>query len=192
MASLSHHSVRSRLCLTLLAVSVGLAAPSASAQAPATPPELVAAYDDLATVILAVKKSEESLVRSILATTYAHASAALERANRALESGDMLRAGAALEEVAGFVAQLGTEGDNAVAGVRKRLLEGGHHHNAAGESQGIYDPGFVVVTKAVKQQLLTISRAVGQLANAPDNLDKAAIAREWKKVDDIWAKLKEH
>ena len=60
--------------------------------------------------------------------------------------------------------QIGTEGDNAVAGVRKRLLEGGHHANAEGEAQGIYDEGYVVVTKAAKQAFLDASQALAMLA----------------------------
>jgi hypothetical protein len=179
-------SVLAGLCLGVLAVSVGFSVPSSSAPSTATPSEMVATYDNLATAILAVKKSEESLVRSILATTYGHANAAIGRAHQAMKSGDAQAAQAALEEVAAHVAQLGTEGDNAVAGIRKRLLEGGHHHNAAGEAKGIYDPGFVVVSKAAKKRLLETSRAIGQLADAPD---EAALAREWKKVTDIWPEI---
>ena len=84
------------------------------------------------------------------------------------------------------VAQLATEGDAAVAAVRKRLLEGGHHHNSAGEAQGVYDEGFVMVTRAAKQKLLEASRTIGQMAAAP----KAdALGAEWQKVKTIYAGL---
>ena len=70
--------------------------------------------------------------------------------------------------------------------MRKRLLEGGHHHNAAGEAQGIFDEGYVVVTKAAKQTFLESSRGHRQLARAP----KAdALDAEWKKVEAVVSEL---
>ncbi len=153
---------------------------------PSTPHEMVATYDALADVILAVKHTEASLVRSILGATYAHAQVELGRARHALKGGDAPAAQAAVENLAADVAFLGTEGDNAVAAIRKRLLDGGHHHNAAGEAQGIYDDGFVVVTKKAKQALLDSSRAIGQMARAP----KAdALDAEWTKVEATWSGL---
>jgi hypothetical protein len=90
-----------------------------------------------------------------------------------------------VENVAAAVGQIGTEGDNAVAGVRKRLLEGGHHFNASGEAQGVYDEGYVVVTKAAKQAFLDSSKAIAMLARDP----KAdALEGEWKKVQAAWTK----
>ena len=34
------------------------------------------------------------------------------------------------------------------------------HHNAEGEAKGIYDPGFVIVTRKAKQQALAASAAL--------------------------------
>jgi hypothetical protein len=145
---------------------------------------MVAAYDALADTILGANKAEDRLVRAILATAYGHAHAELGRARQALKAGDAATARAALENVAAAVGQIGTEGDNAVAGVRKRLLEGGHHHNAAGEAQGRFDEGYVVVTKVAKQAFLESSRAIAMLAREP----KAdALDAEWKKVETAWA-----
>lgn len=152
----------------------------------ATPKELVSSYNSLADAILAVKATEANLVRSILATAYAHAQADLGRARRALAAGRKDGAVEAIEALAAHVAQLGAEGDNAVAGIRKRLLEGGHHHNAAGEAQGVFDPGFVIVTKAAKKAFLDASRAIGRLASTA-NAD--ALAAEWAKVEATWASL---
>lgn len=178
-----------RECLfATAAVAALLAAPAparAQAPAPATPPEMVAAYDAVADTILAADKAEDKLVRSILAASYGHARAELARARQALKAGDAAAARTAVENVAAAVGQIGTEGDNAVAGVRKRLLQGGHHHNAAGEAQGLYDEGYVVVTKAAKQAFLDSSKALALLARdpKPDALDA-----EWKKVEAAWAK----
>ncbi|MCA9258480.1 MAG: hypothetical protein KDA61_04740, partial [Planctomycetales bacterium] len=165
---------------------IGRAADGHAAPTPATPPELVAAYDDLATAILAVKKSEESLVRSVLATTYGHAQASVQRALHSLQAGDSQAAQKALEDVAAYVAQLGAEGDNAVAGIRKRLVEGGHHHHASAESKGEFDPGYVVVSNAVKKQLLDASRDIVRMSKSAT---AEGIANEWSKVEAIWKTL---
>lgn len=158
----------------------------AQSAAPATPPEMVATYNALADAILAVKRTEDDLVRSILAATYAHAQVQFDRAQRAIKAGDAKAAQGAVENLAADVGQLATEGDNSVAVVRKRLLEGGHHHNAAGEAQGLYDEGFVVVTRAAKTRLLEASRAIGQSAQAP----KAdALTAEWQKVQAVYKDL---
>jgi hypothetical protein len=167
---------------------VFLAAPGAAraqSRTPATPPEMVAAYDALADTILGANKAEDKLVRAILGATYGHAQAELARARASLKGGDAAGARNAVENLAAAVGQIGTEGDNAVAGVRKRLLEGGHHHNAAGEAQGIYDEGYVIITKVAKGAFLDSSKAIAMLAREP----KAdALDAEWKKVEAAYAK----
>ena len=177
---------RKVLVAGLLALLMLPAAARAAAPAPATPAEMVGTYESLATAILAVKETEDKLVRSILAATYGHAQGELGRAQAALKAGNAAGAQSAVENLAADVAQLGTEGDNAVAAVRKRLLEGGHHHHADGEAKGIYDPGYVVVTRAAKQAFLDSSRAIGQMAKAAKS---EALDAEWKKVQATWASL---
>ena len=151
-----------------------------------TPAEMVQTYNSLADAILAVKKTEANLVRSILGATYAHARVQLDRARSAIKASDAKAGQAALENLAAAVGQLGTEGDSSVGAVRKRLLEGGHHHHADGEAKGIYDEGYVVVTRAAKQAFLDSSKAIGALARAP----KAdALQAEWMKVEAAWSGL---
>src|SRR5512132_635054 len=118
--------------------STALAAQSTAS----TPSDMVAAYNTLADTILGAKHTEANLVRSILAATYQHAEAMMEHAKGKLAAGQ--GASTEIETVASLVSQLANEGDASVAAVRKRLLEGGHHHNAEGEKQGLYDEGFVV------------------------------------------------
>ena len=126
--------VRPVIVVALLA-AVALAPKPAAAQAgPSTPAELVATYKSLADGILSLKRTEEDLCRSILAAAHAHGRVELGRAQAALKGGDAKAAQAAAEALAASVGQLATEGDNAVAAVRKKLLDGGHHHNAAGGS----------------------------------------------------------
>jgi hypothetical protein len=163
-----------------LTFAVALSPRPAVAQAPATPKETVEAYDALADVILSANKTEKKLVRSILGATLGHATAEVSRARQALKASDAAGARAAVENVASLVGQLGTEGDNAVAGVRKRLLEGGHHLNAEGEAQGIYDEGYVIITKKAKQAFLDSSKALALLARDPK---AEALDAEWKKVE---------
>ena len=175
---------------TRAAVAVGMgllfAASSATASQgppPATPKEMVATYDALADAILGGIKTEKRLVQAILATSYAHAQAEAGRARAALKTNDAAGAKQALENLAAAVGQIGTEGDNAVAGVRKRLLEGGHHANAEGEAQGTFDEGYVIVSKAAKKAFLDSSQALARLAAAP----KAdALDAEWQKVEAAW------
>lgn len=111
-----------------------------------TPRPLADAYDALADTILSMRDAESSLVRSILDYHY-------RRAERAMSAGEW-------DQVAAEMALFANEGDNAVAGIRKRLLEGGHHFNAAGEEAGEFEQGFVVVTRKAKKRILDASAAV--------------------------------
>ena len=108
-----------------------------------TPPPMVATYSSIADAILAVKASEENFMRSLLDGHYHAAAAYVGRGE--------------LQKAAAEMALFANEGDNAIGGVRKRLLEGGHHHNAEGEAKGIYEPGYVVVTRAAKEKGLALS-----------------------------------
>jgi hypothetical protein len=110
-----------------------------------TPKPVVDTYSSLADAILAVNKTETGLVKSIL-EGHRHA------AEGAMRRGDH-------EAVAANMALFGNEGDNAIGGIRKRLVEGGHHHNAEGEAKGIFEPGYVVVTKEAKVKILACSAA---------------------------------
>jgi hypothetical protein len=165
-----------------------LAAAPASAQDPnQTPGEMVKTYDSLADAILALYETEDRLVQSILDAAYAHAQVELGRARAAIKSSDTKAAQKALENLAAVVGQIASEGDSAVGAVRKKLIEGGHQNNANAQAQGIYDSGFVIVTKAAKQSLLESARAIGQLARAP----KAdALEAAWSKVESVWNDLK--
>ena len=185
-ARMRQFAVGAALSAGILGLCAGPVLAQAGTMPAGTPPDMVATYQTLADAILAVKKTEANLVRSILGTAYAHAQVELDRARKAVKAGDAKASQAGLEGLAAAVGQLGTEGDNAVGAVRKRLLEGGHHHNAAGEAKGIYDEGYVVVTRAAKQAFLDASRAIGQLARAPKG---DALEAEWKKVEAAWASL---
>ena len=103
-------------------------------------------YDAIADTILGSKHAEKGIVKSILVAHH-------DAAKAAFAAGD--DAGAAAE-----IALFGNEGDNRIGGIRKRLLEGGHHHNAEGEAKGIYEEGYVIVTRTAKQACLDASAAL--------------------------------
>ena len=110
-----------------------------------TPRPVVDTYNSIADAILATKSAETGIVKTILE---GHVAAA----ERAMAAGKH-------EDVAANMALFANEGDNAVGGIRKRLLEGGHHHNAEGEAKGIYEPGYVVVTVEAKKTCLAAAMA---------------------------------
>ena len=146
--------------LKLLVVLLAAMLISIPSLAQKTPSSMVAAYDSLATIILSVPQAEEDLVRAIL-DGHLHGAKALMKQGR-------------YDEAAAEMALFANEGDNAVAGIRKRLVEGGHHHNAAGEAQGIYEEGYVLVTREAKKEMLASSTAMRQ---AKDDVAREAA---WK------------
>jgi hypothetical protein len=125
----------------VIAVLILLAAPLAAQK---TPESLVRAYDSLADTILSVRDAELGFVAAML-DGHLHAAKALMSQGK-------------WEQAAGEMALFANEGDNAIGGVRKKLLEGGHHFNAAGEEQGIFEDGYVIVTRKAKQTLLAASK----------------------------------
>lgn len=169
-----------------LVLALGVAGALAAEGPGDTPAAMVDSYKTLADAILAVKRTEANLVKSILTAAHERARQELGKARAALKANDAKGAQAAIEGMAAAVGQIGSEGDASVGAIRKRLLEGGHHHNAEGEKQGIFDEGFVIVTKASKAQFLEAARSLGQLAKAP----KAdALEAEWTKVEAAWSAL---
>ena len=113
-----------------------------------TPGSVVTAYEALADTILAVRAAEHSFVRVFLDGHLHAASSRFRQGN--------------WDAAAAEMALFANEGDNAIGGVRKRLLEGGHHFNAEGEDKGLFEPGYVVVTVEAKQELLAASAALRQ------------------------------
>ena len=136
------------LPLCAVGVTLGFALPQQ------TPKNVATAYGSLADAILAVKRTEADFVRSFLGANF-------RAARDAVKSGDTERAAA---EMALFA----NEGDNAIGGIRKRLLDGGHHHPADGAAKGIFEPGFVIVTRKAKEDALAASAAMRQAKSDPE------------------------
>ena len=129
----------------VLLIAASLALPSLAQK---TPSSMVAAYDSLATIILNARDAEADLVKAML-DGHLHGAEAMMKQGR-------------YDDAAAEMALFANEGDNAIAGIRKRLVEGGHHHNAAGEEQGVYEEGYVVVTREAKKKMLQASTAMRQ------------------------------
>jgi len=145
-----------KILLVLVAVAL-IAMPSLAQKTPST---MVAAYDSLAKIILNVLQAEEDFVKAMLDGHYHGAKALMKQG----------KYDAAAAEMALFA----NEGDNAIAGIRKRLVEGGHHHNAAGEEQGVFEEGYVLVTREAQKTMLAASTAMRQ---AKDDVAREAA---WK------------
>ena len=156
--------MKAKTLITILALAA-LALPAAAGEAPATPKSIVAAYDALADTILATRAAELNFVKAML-DGHMHA------AKVSYKNGDY-------EAAAGWMALFANEGDNNLGGVRKKLLEGGHHFNADGEEAGIFEDGYVVVTRKAKAGILEASK---ELRLAQD--DEARMAA-WKKFAEI-------
>jgi len=136
-----------------------------SAFAQETAPGMVKTYDALADTILAIKRTEVGFVRAML-ESYMDA-ARMDYENRDYEG------------AAANMALFANEGDNAIAGIRKRLVDGGHHHHhhASDEDTADYDQGFVIVDKANKASLLA---SAAQMRQAKKKTAKAA----WSNFED--------
>jgi len=154
--------IRIPVLAILVVVCTGLVVPAVGQE---TPPTIVAAYESLADTILAVRAAEKDFVVALL-DGHRHAA-------------EVLAGQGEWQGVAAQIALFANEGDNAVGGVRKRLLEGGHHFNAAGEEQGLFEPGYVVVTKAAKKELLALSATLRQAT------DDAARQEAWDRFVEI-------
>ena len=155
--------MKTRNVVLVLITTTLLAGPALAQQ---TPPAMVKTYDTLADIILAVDALEVDFARAVL-EGHRHAASAL------FESGDF--AGAAAQ-----MALFGSEGDNAMGGVRKRLLQGGHHHHHADASaEGKFEPGYVIVTREAKKKILAASAA---LRRAKTDAERK---QAWKTFDGI-------
>lgn len=132
-----------------------------------TPKPMVATYQSLADAILALQSAEADLITSVLQLHHGQAMAAYE-------DGDYASAAAEMTLFA-------NEGDNTMAGIRNRLVEGGHHHHHhhAGDSDEMYDPGFLAVTREAKAE---IARAAAAMRDAGSAM---AADAAWERFDAV-------
>ena len=150
---------------TAVVVGFFVVAAASYAFGASTDKPLVATYERIADGILAANHAETAIVRAILSS---HRNA-----------GEAAATGGKWDAAAENMALWANEGDNAVGGIRKRLLEGGHHHNAEGEAKGIFEAGYVVVTVEAKKKALAL---VQTMQTAKDDGARKAAWGEFAKL----------
>ena len=170
--------------VAVVAVASLCPAPAAAQAAPTgTPTEMVATYNSLADGILALKKTEDNLVRSILAATLAHGQGALARAQRAIARRATPRPPPRRSRRSPPTRRSsGPRATTPSARCASGCSRAATTTTPPARRRGIYEEGYVVVTRKAKTQLLESSRAIAGMAAAP----KAdALAAEWKKVEGV-------
>ena len=159
--------MRRKILFVGLSLSLSLLAGAGLAQE--TPASLSAGYDALADSILALRQAESSFVHAVLDHHFNAAQAAMQASD--------------YQAAAAQMALFGNEGDNTIGGIRKRLVEGGHHHNADDGEDGMYETGYVIVTREWKKAILAESAALRQAA------DEAACKEVWKRFHALAEKV---
>ena len=147
--------------ILIILIAVALLFPStASSQLPKAKDSSAETYEQLATAIIAIRKTEDGLVKGIILHAQGSASAALAQAANA-QGGAQKQA---LETAATEITNAANEGDKAVQAVRQRLSKAGHTHHTDAETKEDY----LWIDSKEKKQLLDLARRVSQLNNAAD------------------------
>lgn len=122
-------------------------------------------YENLATSIIGIRATEDSLVKGIL--MHHHTMAQHYLAEAADASGSEQKHH--LEEAATEVSNLAAEGNKRVQAVRQRLLKAGHHHHTDAETKDDY----IYVDSKEKKSLLALASKLPKLSSGGD-IEKAA------------------
>lgn len=172
--------MRTHLCLIL--VSLLFIQPSLSADDPIEKSDgdlldaAVQSYEHLATAIIEVRKTEDSVVLSILTAHYRAAQAHL------VSAAEGKHVGKSLETAAEEVTHLANEGDKRVQAVRQRLKKAGHTHNSDADTKEDY----LLIDSKEKKALLAAAKAIAQLGEkgTPEQIHAAAksLAADFKKA----------
>jgi len=159
-------STKKLLAVLTIIVALALLFPSiANSQLPKSKDSSAETYEQLATAIIAIRKTEDGLVKGIILHAQGSASAALAQAAGA-NGGAQKQA---LETAATEITNAANEGDKPVLAVRQRLSKAGHTHHTDAETKEDY----LWIDSKEKKQLLDLARRVSQLNN-PANIRKAA------------------
>jgi hypothetical protein len=133
-------------------------------------------YEHLATAIIAMHETENSLVYSLLAN---YAAAARAHLAHAADASGMERK-QMLEAAATQITNLANEGDKRVLAVRQRLLKAGHHHNTDEATQ----EDFMYIDSGEKAALLAFAGSVARMPSATPEMIRATLPQLTSLADD--------
>lgn len=130
----------------------------------------VESYEHLAVVLVEVRKTEDMVVKSIIAH---HHQAALEHLRAAQGGKDVLKH---LEAAATEVTNVANEGDKRVLAVRQRLAKAGSTHKTDTETKDDY----LWIDSKEKKAVLAAAKSIAQLGDkaTPDQIAAAAKSLE--------------
>lgn len=154
-------------CASVLLGSVLLAADPAPVETSLD--AAVESYERLATVIIEVRRTEDSVVKTILAHHYQAAQEHLKAA-----AGEKAPA-KQLEAAAAEIVNLANEGDKRVQAIRQRLAKAGHTHISDADTKEDY----LWINSKEKKGLLDLAKSLAQLG------DKATAEQITKASKDL-------
>jgi hypothetical protein len=114
----------------------------------------VESYERLATVIIEVRRTEDSVVKTIILHHYQAAQEHLQHA----QSGDAAKH---LEAAAAEVVNAANEGDKRVQAIRQRLAKAGHTHISDADTKEDY----LWISSKEKKGLLAAAKSIAQLGD---------------------------
>lgn len=158
------------LALGLLLAFVTVSAACAAEKGGDSLDASVEAYEHLATVIIEVRKTEDSVVKTILVH---HHQAAQEHLLAAQTGRDVQKH---LEGAATEITALANEGDKRVQAIRQRLAKAGHTHISDADTKEDY----LFINSKEKKALLAASKSIAQLGDKASADAVAAAAKSLK------------
>ncbi len=167
-----------RSVFVICSVAIGLCGslPLVQAKAPNRSDAGAATYERLATAIIAIRETENSLVSEILNNYRQLADDHLRAAQ-----GETKDRTAHLEAAAEEVTNIANEGNKPVQAVRQRLTKAGHAHHSDADTKEDY----LFINSKEKKELLALAKKIAQ-AGANANADQIAGLR--KELDELFAK----
>ncbi len=136
----------------------------------------VETYEHLATAIIALRQTEDGLVKGILMHYKASASRSLAMAAGA----DGADRKASLERAATQITHIANEGDKPIQAVKQRLLKAGHTHHTDADSGDDY----LWISTKEKKQLVDLAQKVSKMGADTSADDIKAAGEELTKTFD--------
>ena len=115
-------------------------------------------YEHLATAIIAIRATEDNLVRGIQ-THYAMM--AQRHMDAAIANPDSSELKQHVEAAAEEITNVANEGNKPVQAIRQRLLKAGHHHHTDAETQEDY----IFVNSREKKELLDLASRIARMGS---------------------------